>query len=76
MESEPTVYAMPTKKRAEVSPFIKDSATVTAEEQLSMVLANKHALDSSPTNPNECPLYSNSSQAETNTAAQVIQTSK
>ncbi len=76
MESEPTVYAMPIKKRAVVSPFIKESATVTAEEQLSIVLANKHALDSSPTNPTECLLYSNFSQAETNMGSHVIQTIK
>ena len=72
MESEPTVYAMPIKKRAVVSPFIKESATKTPEVQLSMVLANKHALDSLPTNPTECPLYSNLSQDETNMASQVI----
>ncbi len=76
MESEPTVYAIPMKKRAVVSPFIKESATVAAEEQLSIVLGNKHALDSSPTNPTECPLYSHLSQAETNMASQVIQTSE
>ena len=75
MESEPTVYAMPMKKRAVVSPFIKESATVT-EEELSMVIANKHALDSPPTNPTECPLYLNLSEAKTNMASQVIQTSK
>ena len=76
MESEPTVYAIPMKKRAVVSPFIKESATVTAEQQPSMVLANKHALDSPQTNPLECLLYSNLSQAETNIASQVIPTSK
>ncbi|XP_062500018.1 uncharacterized protein LOC134177251 [Corticium candelabrum] len=63
---------MPIKKRAVVSPFIKESATVTAERQPSMVLANVHPLDSSPTNPTECPLYSNLSQAETNMASQGV----
>ncbi|XP_062499795.1 uncharacterized protein LOC134177095 isoform X2 [Corticium candelabrum] len=76
MESEPTVYAIPIKKRAVVSPFIKESATVTAEPQPSMVLASKHALDSSPTNPLECLLYSTLSQAETNMVSQVIPISK
>ena len=76
MESKPTVYAMPMKKRAVISPFIRESAIVTVEEQPSMVLVNLHALVSSATNPTECPLYSNLSQAETNMASQLIQTSK
>ncbi len=76
MESELTVYAILMKKRAVVSTCIKQSATVTAEEQPSMVLANKHALDSLPTNPTECLLYSNLSHAENNMASQVIPTSK
>ena len=76
MESEPTVYAIPMKKRAVVSNFIKDSATVKTKEQPSMVLAKQNALDSSPTNPPEYLLYSNLSQAETNMASQITQTSK
>ncbi len=72
MDSEPTVYAIPMKKRAVVSPFIKESAAVTAEQQPSMILANQNALDSSSTNQTETLLYSNLSQAETNTASQVM----
>ena len=74
MESEPTVHAMSMKQRAVVSPFINESATVTADEQLSVVLKNRHTLDSSPTDKTECPLYSNVSEAETSAASQVIQT--
>ncbi|XP_062523201.1 uncharacterized protein LOC134197867 isoform X2 [Corticium candelabrum] len=72
MDSEPTVYAIPMKKRAVVSPFIKESAAVTAEQQPSMILANQNALDSSSTNQTETLLYSNLSQAETNTASQGV----